>query len=359
MREVIQPLPIKSKSEVLRLISEISNNEYEMIGDYTMMVDKVLFRHNKCGHEWGLSPNQFINSGTRCPLCNRKRKTKSHRTFVNEVYNLVGCEYSILSYYVRAASKLTIKHNNCGHVFEMAPNDFLRGRRCSKCKWSKIRKAHAKSQKDFEDEIRDISDGEYKVLSQYKNAHTKIKMKHLVCSYEWEVFPYGFVNQGTRCPNCVFSRGEKRIKEFLNNLDLEFKIGYRFEGCKNKRELPFDFYIADKLLIEFDGEGHFMPFRFSKNTIAMTNKLKESQRNDLIKNQFCIKNRIPLIRIPYWETKNIELIVENALVRFKIIENLSNVNRYLDNFLVDESWDHDKYINKVKLEEVIKLTRKR
>ena len=41
-------------------------------------------------------------------------------------------------------------------------------------------------------------------------------------------------------------------------------------------------------------------------------KLKE---RDMIKNKYCEDNNINLLRIPYWEDKNIEEIISNHLQR--------------------------------------------
>jgi hypothetical protein len=35
--------------------------------------------------------------------------------------------------------------------------------------------------------------------------------------------------------------------------------------------------------------------------------LTETQNNDMIKNEYCKSNNIPLVRIPYWKRDNITL----------------------------------------------------
>ena len=73
---------------------------------------------------------------------------------------------------------------------------------------------------------------------------------------------------------------------------------------KNKR---FDFAIVNNVnqiirLIEFDGEQHYRgDIRGYWNSL---NRVKES---DKIKNNYCLKHNIPLVRIPYWERQNITL----------------------------------------------------
>lgn len=79
----------------------------------------------------------------------------------------------------------------------------------------------------------------------------------------------------------------------------------------------FDFYLPDyNLMIEYDGEQHYMPVNFGENdTKLMEEKLKIRQKNDQIKNNYCKVNNIDLLRIPYWEKQNIETIINSYLQR--------------------------------------------
>lgn len=60
-------------------------------------------------------------------------KRKTDEQFKREAYDLVGDEYTFLDLYVNAHTKLRVKHNKCGNVYEIKPNDFLNGSRCSYC----------------------------------------------------------------------------------------------------------------------------------------------------------------------------------------------------------------------------------
>lgn len=55
--------------------------------------------------------------------------------------------------------------------------------------------------------------------------------------------------------------------------------------------LPFDFYVNNEYLIEYDGIQHF-----DKNTKF---NYEYTHKHDLIKNEWCKNNDIILIRIPY------------------------------------------------------------
>lgn len=70
-------------------------------------------------------------------------RRKTNQDFVRQVKNLVGNEYSFLDSYNGARVKIKVRHNTCGRIFLITPDNFLRGRRCSHC--SHIRIQHRKS----------------------------------------------------------------------------------------------------------------------------------------------------------------------------------------------------------------------
>ena len=98
------------------------------------------------------------------------------------------------------------------------------------------------------------------------------------------------------------SRGERKISDILKILKIKFIAQYRFNDCRDTLPLPFDFYLPDyNCCIEYDGEQHFHPTgaRFT------TERVKDIQKKDAIKNQYCSDNNINLIRIPYYDYNKI------------------------------------------------------
>lgn len=114
------------------------------------------------------------------------------------------------------------------------------------------------------------------------------------------------------------SRGVETIIQLLTKAEIpfiqEFKINdFKLSTGGNPR---FDFYVNNKYFIEYDGEQHFDCKHHGWND---EKSLKLTQQRDKEKNEWCLKNHIPLIRIPYTKlnTLNIEdLILETT--QFKI-----------------------------------------
>ena len=107
----------------------------------------------------------------------------------------------------------------------------------------------------------------------------------------------------TSCGCQSRSIGETTIRNLLLKNNLIFQEQYTFFDLvgKQNNKYRFDFAIFDNnnnkllYLIEYDGIQHFQ----STNGWNTAEKVKETQKRDKIKNLYCIKNNIPLIRIPY------------------------------------------------------------
>lgn len=127
---------------------------------------------------------------------------------------------------------------------------------------------------------------------------------------------------GYGCSICNESKGEKRIRVFLENKNIEFIREKKFEDCRSKifyngyRQLPFDFYLpAYNLLIEYDGIYHF---RYCLITGVINEDFSEStSNNDKIKTEYAKSKYIKLLRISYDKYEEIDNILEETLNELK------------------------------------------
>lgn len=125
---------------------------------------------------------------------------------------------------------------------------------------------------------------------------------------------------GQRCPTCTGSEsaGEYAVREYLESNNYNFIPQYRFADCRNIYALPFDFFLPDlNITIEFDGAQHYIPVKRGNQTdVEAELCLREIQKRDNIKTQYCKDNHITLIRIPYWELKHVNKILEKELNKY-------------------------------------------
>ena len=116
---------------------------------------------------------------------------------------------------------------------------------------------------------------------------------------------------GVGCPICKESKGERKIRHFLQENNIDFISQKTFENCKYIHKLSFDFYLPDhNLLIEFDGQQHY---KDCGRRYGGQQGFELIQKRDKIKNDFCKENDIPLLRIRFDEFNQIEEILLRIL----------------------------------------------
>lgn len=108
----------------------------------------------------------------------------------------------------------------------------------------------------------------------------------------------GYINS---C-GCVHSLNEQNITDLLIENNIEFSTQYTFPDLKGVggKKLRFDFAIFKnhKLshLIEYNGKQHY-----EKSKGSWSNGFENLIKNDQLKKEYCEKNNIKLIVIPYFQ----------------------------------------------------------
>jgi len=269
---------------------------------YVKSLEKIIITCKEHG-DFYQKPNDHL-SGSGCPKCAKNKKSNTQEFIIkaNEIHNN-KYGYSEVNY-KGWNNKIDIICEIHG-IFKQTPNNHLNGKGCNKCGGNKkltndefIYKA-----KKIHNELYDYS--------QVKYINTEIYVK-IICKEHgiFEQKPYNHL-LGRGCPICKSSKGELRIMNFLSKNNIQFIPQKTFEGCKYKLNLAFDFYLIElNTCIEFDGEQHFK----SNKHFGGEKKFELTKVRDDIKNRFCEKTNIKLIRIPYWDFENIEYILSEKKI---------------------------------------------
>lgn len=95
------------------------------------------------------------------------------------------------------------------------------------------------------------------------------------------------------------SKGERLTRMILKNLKINFIEQYRSSDLRGKsKPLSFDFFLPEKdIVIECQGQQHYK----SVDMFGGEERLKLQQEYDELKRDYCKKNNIKLIEIPYWD----------------------------------------------------------
>jgi Zn finger protein HypA/HybF involved in hydrogenase expression/very-short-patch-repair endonuclease len=175
--------------------------------------------------------------------------------------------------------------------FIQRPDAHIRGSGCIKCRNDKRR-----SNKDeFIEKSRKIHGDKYDYSNvEYKNADTPVS---IICKAHgpFRQIPYSHLSARAGCPNCRESKGEIDVAKSLDNLSIKYIRLKKFDDCRGETgyPLPFDFYIPDyNMCIEYDGQQHYLP-------VFGIDKFTRLKINDKIKDEYCKKSGIKLLRISY------------------------------------------------------------
>ena len=248
-------------------------------------------------------PNGHLSRKNGCPKCVGKNKTTEE--FIEKAKLIHGdkYDYSLVDYKNRR-TKIKIICPIHG-TFEQFPNDHLNGSGCPECSGVK----HYTT-KEFIEKARLIHGDKYDYsLVDYKNSSTKIKIICKKCGLTFEIIPTEHI-RGSGCHFC-YKKGEKFASFFLSKKGVLFKEQYGFDDLKSdkNKKLLFDFYLPDyNTLLEIDGDAHYKPIRFGGITYeeAMEN-FKQQKIRDEVKNNYCLKNNIKLLRVKYLNGNILEL----------------------------------------------------
>jgi hypothetical protein len=251
-----------------------------------------------------------------CKKCGRKQAANNRRTTIEEI-RMIFSEfgYQVLNGdYTYANEKIFYKCPN-KHENSMTINHFKNGKRCPDCftiKKSEIFRLDIEIvQEKFKEK------GFTLLTNNYINSKQKLKFRCKCGNIHYTTLTNLRHIEG--CSQCnISSKGEYEIIKHLKNNGINYIPQYSFDDCRNINPLLFDFAIFKdgelKCLIEYDGIQHFEPVDFAgKGEEWAKAKFIDIQIHDSLKNKYIDKNRIPLLRIPYWEFENIPTILDKFI----------------------------------------------
>lgn len=256
----------------------------------------------KCSLKYIKYKNNNYNKKKKINFINKAKKIRKNLFNYNKVN------------YLDRKTKIQIWCFSCKKYIYVTPEYHLKRRYgCPSCKEKAILFDKLKRTKNFLEKTKIIHSDCFDLSKvNYINDYTLIKIWCKNCKKYFKQKP-GQIISGVGCPFCVESKNERKIRIWFEQNNIKYEYQKRFKNCKNKRPLPFDFYLPiQNMCIEYDGEQHY-DFRIhrSKNQKKSFEKL---QFHDNIKNHFCINNNIKLLRIPFWEKDNIENILEKNIL---------------------------------------------
>lgn len=275
--------------------------------DYIDIKTPVLIYCKKCQDYFKQTPTLHL-TGRGCKKC-AGTLTKTNEQFIFDsqqvLNNIDKYGYDKINY-INNRTPIEIYCKSCQEYFIQSPKDHLDGCGCKKCAGKYL------------DNVMFIIKANIKHNNKYTYPDQYIKNNEdiiIICPIHggFKQSPNNHLN-GAGCPTCKESKGERDIRNYLNINEIKFVIQKKFKNCKDKKTLPFDFYLPElNMCIEFDGRQHYeMIERWGGEE-----GLIDRQKKDLIKTNYCLENNIDLLRIKYDE--NIEEKLSIYLKQKKVI----------------------------------------
>lgn len=299
---------------ILKKLRKVHNNEYEY-PDYTRYISTTEKITVVCSKHGKFYPT--INAhlkGSKCNRCMRESTPQHYLKRANGLHNHFY-EYDLTGYQNTNDSTIRIKCPTHGW-FEMNAGYHVQQKgRCIQC----IKEEQHLSHHEILLRAKNVHNNYYKEydLSETTNIRSNIKVK---CpKHGWFTQNlHSHINNGSGCPTCRMSKGEKKIMRFISM--SEWLHEHSFSDCQDKGKLRFDFYSPKhNTAIEYQGAQHYKPIE----NLGGQEHYENVVRRDRIKKQYCKHSGIKLICIHYKDYNKIEEILkDNNLHRDQTLDDL-------------------------------------
>jgi hypothetical protein len=263
------------------------------------------------------TPDHHLCSKTGCPKCSNKKRSNRLCCSTGKFIELAKIVHNNFYDYSKVVFKnsltkvliICLKHGE----FWQLPTNHLKGCGCYKCGRNKTINAQVLRKEEFIRRAKEKHGDKY----NYDKAIYVKQYEAIIITClrhgDFKQIPKNHM-KGNGCPICRESKGEKQIRKYLINHNINFKPQHKFKSCKNKDFLPFDFVIWHNKkikIIEYNGKQHYVPMGFGGED--KFKKLERTIVSDKIKLDWCKKKRMPFLVIPYYSYKDIDEILDNFL----------------------------------------------
>lgn len=252
-----------------------------------------------CNSQWEIQAKILlakIRKGINpCTACNRIEEQRQMAIAFLEKVKQINPDVKVLTAYIKTDEHVQCECLICGHIYPVLPLNLLKGRRCPQCALQKASDRLRDSHDTFLEKLAKVHSN-IRVVGKYENQNTRVECECLNCGNVWNPVPYHLLS-GVGCPDCQKSHGEKLIQTYLENRSIQFESQKRFDDCRYKYTLPFDFYLPQlNMCIEYDGIQHYE----AREVFGGEKGLEETQKRDQIKSDYCNQKGLRLLRIPYY-----------------------------------------------------------
>lgn len=211
------------------------------------------------------------------------------------------------------------KCSECNHLWKARVSDRSLGSGCPSC-WGRVVSDKNRLSLLFPEltfEWHPYNNGK---LSPDDVTYSSHKEVWWLCEkdHEWSTPVHSRTIMNTNCPECAESKGEKRVRRWLESNKISFIPQKEFNGLTGLggKNLSYDFFLLDyNLLVEYQGQFHD-----GNGNQYMKLNLERQKIHDDRKRKYAKNRNLELLEIWYWDYDNIEQILNEKLGGIKCQE---------------------------------------
>ena len=273
---------------------------------------------------------QDILNGEGCKYCGAEKLSEQHFMTDEEVQRMINEKFD----HIKVIKYLGIHNSNSIWFCEKHKKEFKKtlsvmlrkeneSAGCDECLLERKREIYAYSLEEATELLHKIHP-QVDIIGDYINTTTPTLFRCNEHNHEFTSTWDYVVSRISCCNKSRKNYKEEQVCQLIESWGYKIERGKTFKDCKDINVLPFDCYLTDfNTIVEYDGEQHFYPIKHGSQTEEdAIEKLKYTQKHDEMKNEYCNKNGINLIRIPYTEFENVDSFLFDKFVELNIIKEI-------------------------------------
>lgn len=293
-----------------KLKDKYSNEDYTVVYAGKNSYESSVIKCNICGKRIQINTGELLRNRRKhiCSKCYYKRQNilKNEKIIENRLKNVA----SNIEFYTQERkgvrhSMVNFTCNKCGRINTKEVANFLNQKyNCGYCEGKK----ESKDMDMFLLELEEKAGKKFKLLTEYSNTKTPIKIRCNNCGFIREVKPNTLLSS-CYCPKCdkKSSLGEKKISKYLNKNNIQYIPQMYFSNWKIGIHY-FDFYIPEfNLVLEFNGIQHYSFNKYFHKTVEF---FEQQKLKDKTKKEEAIKNGFNYVSINYKLVNVLDSVLE-------------------------------------------------
>lgn len=314
----------KSHDKFIKDIMKINPN-IEVIGQYVNMDTKVQVQCLIDGYIWNADPRKLYR-GIKCAVCSNRKVIEGINDINTTRPDLVQYfkNKNEATHYTSGSEKIIdVICPECGYEDTIKIENLSRfGFSCNGChekKYGRKRVPYGYWNKDTMQQYLDENRNGYKLLdikTQSDDGSSTLKV-FIKCPNEKHPPYWAYwqnITSGYTCFLCYIessmSKGERASEQVFKKYNYTYETQKRFDDCRDKYTLPFDFYLPDyNLIIEIMGEQHEHPIGHFGGKEAF----EKCIMHDKIKRDYLKLHNIDILDIWYYDFDKMEELIINKI----------------------------------------------